>query len=192
MSESEGLHMGDHTQLKAMLPVWEGTLPHMYLDTAGLVTVGVGHMIPDSEAARGLNFVVRADGSAATPDQIAAEHVRISQQQKGLVAQRYLPFTTLDMPDSAIQDLLSADIAYVEAGVRSKFTGYDDYPEPAQDALLDMAFNLGVDGLAGHFPRLRAAAEVRDWATCAAQCHRAGISEERNEKTQALFESAAT
>jgi GH24 family phage-related lysozyme (muramidase) len=184
--------MGDHTQLKEMLVAGEGTLPHMYLDTVGLVTVGVGHMIPDAGTARELNFVVRANGSPATPDQIAAEHTSISQQQKGLIAQRYLQFTTLDITDSAIQDLLSADIATVEAGVRSKFAGYDDYPEPAQDALLDMAFNLGVAGLAGHFPHLKAAAEARDWATCAAQCHRNGISEERNQKTQALFESAAT
>lgn len=184
--------MGDHTQLKAMLIDEEGNLPHMYLDTVGLVTVGVGHMIPSAEAARGLNFVVRADGSAAAPDQAATEYASISQQQKGLVAEHYSQFARLAMTDSAIQDLLGTDIAGVEAGVRSRFAGYDDYPEPAQDALLDMAFNLGVEGLAAHFPHLKAAAEARDWATCAAQCHRNGISDARNQKTQALFESAAT
>jgi len=184
--------MGDHTQLRQMLMQGEGALRHMYLDTVGLVTVGVGHMIPNAEAAQALSFVVRADGSAATSDQIAADYAGVSRQQKGLLAARYRQFTTLDMTDAAIQDLLSADIAGVEAGVRSKFAGYDDYPEPAQDALLDMAFNLGVTGLATHFPRLKAAAEARDWATCAAQCHRNGISEERNEKTRALFLSAAT
>lgn len=183
--------MADHTQLKQMLIGGEGTLPHMYLDTVGLVTVGVGHMIPNAEVAQALSFVVRADGSAATPDQIAADYANVSRQQKGLLAARYRQLTTLDMTDAAIQDLLSADIASVEAGVRSRFAGYDGYPEPAQDALLDMAFNLGVAGLASHFPRLKAAAEAGDWTTCAAQCHRNGISEERNDKTKALFESAA-
>ena len=183
--------MADHTQLKQMLIGGEGTLPHMYLDTVGLVTVGVGHMIPNAESAQTLSFVVRADGSPATSDQIAADYASVSRQQKGLLAARYRQFTTLDMTDAAIQDLLSADIASVEAGVRSRFAGYDGYPEPAQDALLDMAFNLGVAGLASHFPRLKAAAEAGDWTTCAAQCHRNGISEERNDKTKALFESAA-
>jgi GH24 family phage-related lysozyme (muramidase) len=175
-----------------MLMSAEGTLPHVYLDTVGLVTVGVGHMIPNAEAAQALSFVVRANGAAATPDQIAAEYANVSRQQKGLLAARYQQFTALDMTDSAIQDLLSADVAAIEAGVASRFAGYDGYPEPAQDALLDMAFNLGVAGLASHFPHLKAAAEAKDWATCAAQCHRNGISDERNDRTKALFESAVS
>jgi len=183
--------MGDHTQLKATLVAAEGALGHMYLDTVGLVTVGVGHMTPNAEAAQKLEFIVRSNGSAATSEQIAADYVSVSRQQKGMLAPHYRPFTSLDMTEAAIQDLLSADLAEVEAGVRARFAGYDEYPEPAQEALLDMAFNLGVAGLAGHYPHLKAAAEARDWATCAAQCHRNGISDDRNAKTKALFESAS-
>jgi GH24 family phage-related lysozyme (muramidase) len=173
-----------------MLVAEEGALGHMYLDTAGLVTVGVGHMTPNAQAAQRLNFIVRANGVAATSDQIAADYASVSRQQRGMLAAHYQPFTSLNMADAAIQDLLSADVAEVEAGVRARFAGYDEYPEPAQDALLDMAFNLGVAGLAGGYPHLKAAAEARDWATCAAQCHRNGISDDRNAKTRALFESA--
>jgi hypothetical protein len=53
-----------------------------------------------------------------------------------------------------------------------------------------MAFNLGVNGLISHFPRLIAAVKARDWKTCAAQCHRNGISDERNQKTLDLFRQA--
>jgi GH24 family phage-related lysozyme (muramidase) len=184
--------MADHQEVKAMLMIAEGTLPHMYLDTTGLVTVGVGHMIPNAQAAQGLTFVVRATGAASTPDQVSAEYANVSRQQKGMLAARYQEFTALNMTDAAIQDLLSADLAVIEAGVAARFAGYAGYPEPAQDALLDMAFNLGVAGLALHFPHLKAAAEAHDWATCAAQCHRNGISDARNQKTMALFQSAVS
>lgn len=183
--------MGDHTQLKASIKGAEGTLSHMYLDTVGLVTVGVGHMTPNAEAAQRLTFIVRSNGSRATAEQIAADYASVSLQPKGMLAARYQAFTALDMTPAAIDDLLSADVAVVEAGVRSRFAGYDGYPEPAQDALLDMAFNLGVAGLADHYPHLKAAAEAGDWTTCAAQCHRNGIGDERNAATKALFESAA-
>jgi GH24 family phage-related lysozyme (muramidase) len=184
--------MANHAQLIDMLTSAEGSLSHLYLDTVGLVTVGVGHMIPNIAAAQTLSFVVRASGAAATADQIAGDYENVSRQQKGLLAARYQAFTALDMTASAIQDLLNADISAIEAGVRSRFAGYDTYPEPAQDALLDMAFNLGVGGLASHYPHLKAAAEARDWATCALQCHRNGISDARNERTKALFQSAAS
>ena len=31
---------------------YEGNVPHMYLDTKGYVTVGVGHLLNDVEAAK--------------------------------------------------------------------------------------------------------------------------------------------
>src|SRR5436190_1761603 len=103
--------MGNHTRLLAMLRDAEGTLPHMYLDTAGMVTVGVGHMTPDAEAAQKLTFVVRSSGSTATEEQIAADYENVSRQQKGMSASHYQQFTKLDMKSSAIDALLSADVA---------------------------------------------------------------------------------
>jgi GH24 family phage-related lysozyme (muramidase) len=39
--------VNDHSELKIMLAGNEGSIQHMYLDTVGKVTVGVGHMIPN-------------------------------------------------------------------------------------------------------------------------------------------------
>ena len=65
------------------------------------------------------------------------------------------------------------------------------YPEPVQEALFDMAFNLGLGGLK-KFTTLLHAVNTGDWATAAAQCHRIGISEERNRATAALFLQAGS
>jgi GH24 family phage-related lysozyme (muramidase) len=43
------------------LKVFEGSVPYMYLDTTGNVTVGVGKMLPNAAAAQKLGFIRRPD-----------------------------------------------------------------------------------------------------------------------------------
>jgi GH24 family phage-related lysozyme (muramidase) len=181
--------MNDHASLKQLLKDNEGNIPYMYLDTVGKVTVGVGHMIASPDLAQGLSFVVRGTSQAASAAQIAADYNSVHSQRPAMVASQYKPFTKLEMTPAAIDQLLDTDIAGMESGVRSAFRGYDNYPAPAQDALLDMAFNLGVSGLVTKFPKLKAAAEAGNWQTCANECQRNGISQARNDKTKAMFES---
>ena len=183
--------MASHDSLKQMLIENEGRIEFMYLDTVGRVTLAVGHMIPGVAEAQRLSLRVRASGQVATAAQIADDFNRVLAQAPGLVAANYKPFTTIEMADDQIAQLLDQDIAGMEAGVRQHFAGYDSYPEPAQDALLDMAFNLGVGGLVTKFPKLKAAAEAQNWNTCAAECRRNGISDTRNQKTRDLFLQAA-
>ena len=76
-------------------------------------------------------------------------------------------------------------------GLRSLLPGFDAFPAQAQEALLDMAFQLGARGLVNKFPHLVASVKARDWKTCAVQCHRAGIQEWRNVATADLFRHAA-
>jgi GH24 family phage-related lysozyme (muramidase) len=52
----------------------------MYLDTVGKVTVGVGHMIVDVEAAQKVPFVVSSTGVLATAKQIEDEFNLIKSQ----------------------------------------------------------------------------------------------------------------
>jgi GH24 family phage-related lysozyme (muramidase) len=183
--------MGDHGDLRELLISNEGSVSNMYLDTVGRVTVGVGHMIPSEQAAQTIDFVDRQSQRKASPQEIADEYNNLSRQQSGMLASRYQQFTKLELPAATIQELLGTDIENMENGVRSAFRDYDAYPEPAQDGILDMAFNVGVSGLVKHFPTFKAAAEGQDWNTCAMQCHRNGISESRNEKTKELFLRAA-
>jgi GH24 family phage-related lysozyme (muramidase) len=184
--------MTDFSDLKTSLKTHEGCVSYMYLDTAGHVTVGVGHMIGCCGDAEQLKFMLRQTGMDATAAQIANDFNRVNQQQKAQLFTHYKQFTLLDMPAAAIEALLEADIAEKEAAVRRRFHGYDTYPLEAKTALLDMAFNLGVEGLASKFPRLKAAAEAGNWKTCAAECKRNGIQESRNLWTKQQFEKAAS
>jgi len=95
------------------------------------------------------------------------------------------------LPDAEIDALLDRRIAEFEAGLRHDFDGFDSYPERARLGLLDMAFNLGNNGLVTKFPSFTAAARAGDWAKCAAECRRNGISATRNEEVKKLFEDEA-
>jgi len=57
--------------------------------------------------------------------------------------------------------LLAHDIGVAEAGLDRRWPWWRDLPEPWQRALINMAFQLGVGGLAG-FRRMLAALRQRD------------------------------
>ena len=84
------------------------------------------------------------------------------------------------------QRLLTLDIQEHLRELRRRVPFFDGLPVPAQDALFDMAFNLGIGGLL-EYPHMLAALKARDWDTAAAQCHRRGIGEARNQYTADLF-----
>ena len=169
----------------------EGSISHMYLDTRGKVTVAVGQLLATVAAAQELPFVQRGTAQAATPGDIEADFNEVKNQPTGKLAQSYKSATKLDLPDNEIEALLQRRIDGFEAELRREFPQYDSYPENARLGILDMAFNLGTNGLVTKFPSFTKAALARDWSACAKQCHRRGIGDTRNEETKNLFESLA-
>jgi len=93
------------------------------------------------------------------------------------------------MADDAVNDLVESDIERFEAQLAGARPKWGSYPEPVQEALFDMAFNLGLGGLK-KFPKMLQAVDAGDWETAAQECHRAGIQAARNEETAALFRQA--
>jgi GH24 family phage-related lysozyme (muramidase) len=180
------------------LTVFEGSVPFMYVDTAANVTVGVGNLLADVASAQALAFVVRPnDGSdpaqapPATPEQIANDFNSVLAQPKGENYPYYEPYTTLILPEPAIQALLLARVQGFTRELVGAFPDFDSYPDQACAALFDMAFNLGLEGLLTKFPHFTQAVRNQDWATAAAQCTRGGIQPSRNAWTAAQFQQAA-
>jgi len=169
----------------------EGNIAHMYLDTVGKVTVGVGNMLPDVAAAKRLAFVVRATKKKATGSEIEADFNSVKKQSKGRIASSYKNHTKLDLPATAIDKLLDARIAEFTTLLRAKFVKFSSFPVPAQLALLDMAFNLGVTGLMTKFPNMRKAVEAKNWATAAKESNRPQVSKGRNDLVKKWFNEAA-
>ena len=157
----------------------------MYLDTANppVVTCGIGHALFTIEDCLELPWdhprnVVRQD------------YQTIAGKPPGYRAEWYEQFTTARLPEILVRELLDRDIERQVKILCCHFLRYREYPEPAQEALGDMAFQLG-----GNFPRTwpQFSQSVRneDWSRAAACCHRKDISEQRNRDTAALFLAAS-
>lgn len=177
--------------LKARLRQHEGVIPHLYLDTLGLVTCGVGHMVPSPDQIAGIAMVC-ASGEAATLAEKEAEFAHVKSLEPSKLPAYYAQRTTLRMTEEAIDHLQEADVASFQGAMCHFLPGFEQFPESAQEALLDMAFQLGAGGLMSKFPHLILAVKAKDWNACAANCHRAGIQEWRNTATADLFKRAVT
>jgi GH24 family phage-related lysozyme (muramidase) len=168
----------------------EGVISHMYLDTVGKVTVGIGFMIPDPHSALTYRLTNRTSGAPATSQEKLAEWTQVAQQTKGKIAQSYKKFTQLEMPDDEVRRVLDDKLRGFAESLRTRFAAFDTYPASAQLALLDMIFNLGPNGLFKGFPTMCKAVDRLDWAKCAAECNRKDISKDRNDETRDLFLAA--
>jgi GH24 family phage-related lysozyme (muramidase) len=162
------------------IKISEGSISHMYLDTVGKVTVGVGNMLPNVAAAQKLPFIVRANGKRATSDEIKTDFETVGKQARGQVASRYQTYTKLDLPENEINTLLDTRIATFKRELKLKFPDFDSYPITVQFALTDMAFNLGTNGVVIKFPTFTKAIKDKDWAKAAAESNRPQVNSHRN------------
>jgi GH24 family phage-related lysozyme (muramidase) len=170
---------------------FEGNIPYMYLDTAGNVTVGVGKLLSNVNAATTLPFLKKSDATAASTANITTEFGTVQGLEVGHVASYYDQFTTLRLKQPDIDSLLTTDLNGFEQQLATNFSEYDNFPASAQEGLVDMVFNLGIGSLINSFPTFTAAVRAKDWNKAAAECHRQDISDERNDFVKELFQKAA-
>lgn len=185
--------------LHANLKYYEGRVKHLYLDTKGKVTIGVGHLIASKNAVSGITLYKTQKKlltQPATLEEKMAEYEMISNlpwgKRNGAVT--FKPHTTLVMKDSDINFLLNKHIDkfYTELKtIYKKENGYsenfDDFDTDIQLALFDMIFNLGATKLVKSFPKFNTAIKTNDLGTAAKECHRLDINDERNKYVEDLF-----
>jgi GH24 family phage-related lysozyme (muramidase) len=169
----------------------EGVVNYMYLDVVGLVTIGVGFLLPSAAAALALNLVRRDSGIAATDEEKRADWESVHARPRAELAANYRPFTLLDLPDSAIDGELSVRIEDFVRNLQSRFPQFQDFPNPAQVGIIDMVYGLGPAGLFRGFPKFCSAVDRKDWAACATEGIRGNVSQSRNQELQELFREAA-
>lgn len=166
-------------RLKSHFEDQEGRENCIYPDSEGNPTTGVGHLLATALSATTLPFK-HPDGKPATKPEInAAWHL---VKTTGRRCQNLL------LTESAIDELLVADLNRFAPVLYRNFGSLKDVPAPAIVGLYDMAFNLG--GFY-EFPRLRMAVLIKDWELAAQESHRLGIGNRRNTLTRALFLQAA-
>ena len=165
---------------------FEGCVDHMYLDGAGLVTIGVGCLIMDPTT---IPLVVRSTNLLATRADVFSDYNAVKALPGNKPAAYYGKVCRLYLPDAAIRRLFDQRLADFIRRINDSVIQLDGLPSAVQLAVVDMAFNLGVSGLAHKFPKFMNALRAGDWHACSLECRRNGISNDRNEWTRRQFES---
>lgn len=187
--------------LRAKLHQYEGKFGHLYLDTKGKVTVGVGHLIPNRNAVSTIslyNIKNNLPFQLATLQQKQNEYDIVAKLPWGqrYGAASFKKHTSLVMKDSHIELLLDKhiDSFYRELTVvYTKTNGYtenfDNLHKNVQLALFDMIFNLGAHKIVHKFPNFNVALKAGDWQRAGVESNRPDVSPARNQYVRGLLHS---
>jgi GH24 family phage-related lysozyme (muramidase) len=181
----------DYEELYSDLLRWEGKVAYMYLDKRGFVTVGVGNLVSSVDEAKKLPFVNADTGKTATPKEIETAFTAVSKMAWPREAAHYKQNPSIELKDETIKPMAIKRLKEeFVPGLRKIFNGFDGYPDPAKQALVDMVYSLGIKGLK-KFKKLITAAEKGDWQEAANESHRMGARDTRNNWTRERFKKSA-
>jgi GH24 family phage-related lysozyme (muramidase) len=166
---------------------WEGCCAWFYLDTRGNVTIWVGFEVESALIAQTLPMYLPGLTVAATVDEIARAWNTVDAMQEGHMPAFYAYPGCLQMQEKDGDALLMAKLDTLDEGLAPGIQGFEALPEGWKMALLDLSYNLGLDGLLKGYPRMLAAVQAGNGPLAAAECHRNGISAARNAWCAARF-----
>lgn len=163
----------------------EGFYDHMYLDSAepkSLVTVGYGKMLNSPEEAAKYPFQINDTPASETQIRQAWNAVYNSVRgRNNYTASYFASMTTVRITE---EDARAITIAHIQGNLdsaREAFTDFDDYPIPAQEAILDMAYNLGISSAGvSKFPTFNKHIRNKDFAAAATESNRPQLRHSRN------------
>jgi len=120
---------------------YESAIPHMYLDSKGQVTVGVGHLIVDVQCAQKLSFITQK-GINATAEEIQADYEAVKMQPGNRPASYYKQFTSLQLSMREIDKLTNKHVDTFYKEIKQVYAGFDTFPSEAKLALLDLIYDV--------------------------------------------------
>lgn len=172
-------------RLRKKLEEYEGKINHMYIDSEGYVTIGVGHLITNVTSAQNLTLYT-TKGKKATKPEIKLDFDTVNKQIKNKLASYYKQFTKLTMKDVDIEKQLDKHIVSFEKELKRVYSGFSALPEDVKLALFDMIFNLGQRNLKA-YKNMNAAIAKSDWLIAAKESNRPKGTARRNKYVSDLF-----
>lgn len=171
------------TRERLKRPDMEGSKDHIYLDSEGYISTGVGANINDKNAFMCLDW--QKNGRPATQEEKEAAYNHFLQLQKdkkygkGKKAEEFEKESDLRLPQATIDRLLDEHIQRNLRPLRTGIAGFDDFPIELQEVLLDIRYNTG-NLFRSKWPKLREAIDKRDLDGIYNNVHRIKIQESRN------------
>lgn len=180
------------TKLKKQITLYEGNVSHMYLDSKGYVTIGIGSLIPSLKAAQKLPFVHSKTHKNANASEIKTEFQNIKKLKPNEHSTYYKKHTKLILSQINITKLFNLQVKTFHGELLRLYINFKSYPIEVKLALFDMIYNLGLTRLKREFPKFNSAIKQKDWLTAAKESHRKPpVKSQRNNYVKRLFLRAA-
>jgi GH24 family phage-related lysozyme (muramidase) len=171
---------------------WEGVVQHLYLDTKGLVTVGIGNLTNTLNAAQALPFVNSSTGQAATKGEIQTNFNAVKGMKAAMVATSYRQNPNLVLTNEEIEKLAGDRIRdEFLPQIRKVFSGFDGYPIEAKEVIVDITYNVGT-GKIRSWKNLIKHAEASDWSAASEEAVVSSSSQSRNNWRKSTMASAGS
>jgi hypothetical protein len=174
-------------------PSFEGSVPYMYLDSAGAgnVTTAAGLLLPNLDAALALPWYTADFAREARQQEIASEFSRVKAMKPAMPASYYQRKATSPLlRDVDITHITATELGGMAKELEQHLPAVGSWPVPAILAALDMIWNLGGAKLFNEFPLWRNSAQAGNYFGMSLQCHRNGISDARNAWARDQFSKA--
>jgi len=178
-------------KLKKRIELYEGNVPHMYLDSKGYVTIGIGSLIPSVKAAQKLPFVHDKTHKKATANEIQTDYnnvLKANSLKLNFQASYYKRFTHLKLKQNTIDKLFTQHVSNFHTELKRLYPQFNHYPVEVKLILFDMVYNMGITKLKKQFPKFNKAIINMDWHKAANESHRKlPISSKRNNYVKNLL-----
>ncbi|MDD4519770.1 MAG: hypothetical protein PHI50_02665 [Alphaproteobacteria bacterium] len=141
----------------------EGFEKHPYLDTKGLITLGVGHMIPTEKKFKEIAWVNK-DNTPATKEQINLAYNKlksykcIQAESCNNTAASYEAKTNIYLPKGKAEEIFKNDLLPKYDTLVKIVPNFEKMPVEMQMAILDLSYNYGFN-----MPRLIEAAKANNF-----------------------------
>lgn len=160
----------------------EGSITYMYMDTTGHVTVGIGTMLPNVQAAQAIPFI--SLGYPASPAQIEAEYNRVVSIGPGFGAEHYHRGATMGIGPDVAKSLAQSHVNDDRGYLQNMYSEFDSFPFSVKVALHDIIYTVGPTRLRDNFPNFNTAVNSKNWTEAANESHRRNVGDGRNRDTR--------
>lgn len=157
---------------------YEGITNYPYKDTKGIITVGCGLNVNKIGQYTLLNWIEKEANKKAPLLAIKKDYNSIKNAPVGNYrADFYQKYTCLRLSNAEINKQMTDHLKHDLKYIRHIIPTFNTLPSCLQDVILDIQYNTGH---LERFPKFLNAIHHKDIDSMVKECHRKGISEQRN------------
>ncbi len=169
-------------------PKFENLIQHIYLDTEGKITTGVGALIDDEDVFMAVDWLVDGKRPATVAEKKAAyDHFQDLKRQEKFGqkygAGYYKDESRLQVPEEYALKRLNEHLQNDLKKLREGIDGFDNLPYPLKDVLMDIRYNTG-SVTRKNWKFLREGIDKKDLTQIFNHVNRPQVSSSRNKWTK--------